>query len=174
MTNLSDSDEYGSVADLYDHVTPYRDRPDVAFFVDAASTAGGPVLELGCGTGRVLIPTARAGIDIVGLDSSPRMLDVCRQRLLDEPEAAQKRVTLVQSEMQQFDLGRSFTLVTIPFRPFQHLLTVEDQLACLASIRRHLVEGGRLIFDVFNPSLDALVKQPLGQETGLAARVHYA
>ena len=160
-------DEYGSVADLYDHVTPYRDRPDVAFFVEAALTAGSPVLELGCGTGRVLIPTARAGIDIVGLDSSPGMLDVCRRQLRDEPETTQKRVTLVQSDMQRFDLGRSFRLVTIPFRPFQHLLTVEDQLACLACIRRHLVDGGRLIFDVFNPSLEALVNQPLGQESGL-------
>jgi SAM-dependent methyltransferase len=160
-------DEYGSVADLYDHVTPYRDRADVAFFVDAALAAGSPVLEIGCGTGRVLIPTARAGIEIVGLDLSPGMLEVCRERLRQEPDAVQQRVTLVHSDMQQFDLGRAFTLATIPFRPFQHLLDVDDQLACLASIRRHLVEGGRLIFDVFNPSLDALVNMPIGQETGM-------
>jgi SAM-dependent methyltransferase len=160
-------DEYGSVADLYDHVTPYRDRADVAFFVDAALAAGSPVLEIGCGTGRVLIPTARAGIEIVGLDLSPGMLEVCRERLRQEPDAVQQRVTLVHSDMQQCDLGRAFTLATIPFRPFQHLLDVDDQLACLASIRRHLVEGGRLIFDVFNPSLDALVNMPIGQETGM-------
>jgi len=160
-------DEYGSVADLYDHVTPYRDRADVAFFVDAASAAGSPVLEIGCGTGRVLIPTARAGIEIVGLDLSPGMLEVCRQRLRQEPDAVQQRVTLVHSDMRQFDLGGAFTLATIPFRPFQHLLGVDDQLACLASIRRHLAAGGRLIFDVFNPSLDALVNMPIGQEAGM-------
>jgi len=160
------SDEYGPVADLYDHVIPYRNRPDVGFFVDAASQAGSPVLEVGCGTGRVLIPTARAGLDIVGLDLSSQMLDVCRGRLREEPAAVQQRVTLVRADMRQFDLGRSFTLATIPFRPFQHLLTMEDQLACLACIRRHLVDGGWLIFDLFNPSLDALVKLPLGEETG--------
>jgi len=160
-------DEYGSVADLYDHVTPYRDRADVAFFVDAASAAGSPVLEIGCGTGRVLIPTARAGIEIVGLDLSPGMLEVCRERLRQEPDAVQQRVTLVHSDMRQFDLGGAFTLATIPFRPFQHLLGVDDQLACLASIRRHLAAGGRLIFDVFNPSLDALVNMPIGQEAGM-------
>jgi SAM-dependent methyltransferase len=125
------------------------------------------VLEIGCGTGRVLIPTARAGIEIVGLDLSPGMLEVCRERLRHEPDAVQQRVTLVHSDMRQFDLGCAFTLATIPFRPFQHLLDVDDQLACLASIRRHLAAGGRLIFDVFNPSLDALVNMPIGQETGM-------
>jgi SAM-dependent methyltransferase len=157
-------DEYASIADLYDHVTLYRDRPDIAFFVDAAVRAGGPVLEVGCGSGRVLIPTARAGIEIVGLDLSPQMLGVCRERVLREPPAVQENVTLVHADMRRFDLGRTFTLATIPFRPFQHLLNMDDQLACLSCIRRHLIEGGRLIFDVFNPSLDALVNQPIGQE----------
>ena len=160
------SDDYAFIADLYDHVTPYRDRPDIAFFVDAAEKAGSPILEVGCGTGRVLIPTARAGVEIVGLDLSSHMLEVCRGRLRDEPAAVREHVTLVQADMRRFDLGRTFTLATIPFRPFQHLLDVEDQLECLGSIRRHLVDGGRLIFDVFNPSLDALVNLPIGEETG--------
>ena len=66
--------------------------------------------------------------------------------------------------MRGFELGRTFALATIPFRPFQHLLTPEDQLSCLASIRRHLVTGGTLILDLFNPSLDALANQPIGEE----------
>jgi len=159
-------DEYGPVADLYDHVIPYRNRADVAFFVDAAEKAGSPVLEVGCGTGRVLIPTARAGIEIVGLDLSSRMLDVCRERLRAEPAAVQQKVALVQGDMRHFDLVRRFALATIPFRPFQHLLTIDDQLACLATIRRHLADDGRLIFDLFNPSLDALANMRLGEETG--------
>jgi SAM-dependent methyltransferase len=157
-------DEYAMVADLYDHVGVYRERPDVAFFVEAAREAGSPVLELGCGTGRVLIPTARAGIDIIGLDMSPSMLGECRRRLLDEPAATQARVQLVQGDMRQFDLERKFTLVTLPFRPFQHLVTVEEQLSCLAGISRHLAPGGTLILDLFNPSLDALANRPVGQE----------
>jgi SAM-dependent methyltransferase len=159
-------DEYAFIADLYDHVALYRDRTDIGFLVEAAKQAGGPVLELGCGTGRILIPTARAGIDIVGLDLSPHMLSVCRQRLRDESEAVQKRVRLLQADMRSFDLAERFALVTIPFRPFQHLLTVEDQLACLANIRRHLIDGGGLILDMFNPSLDALVNTPIGIESG--------
>jgi len=159
-------DKLDPIRDLYDYVVPYRSRPDVAFFVDAARDAGSPVLEVGCGTGRVLIRTARAGIEIVGLDASAAMLAVCRERLHDEPEAVQTRVQLVQADMRAFDLRRRFTLVTIPFRPFQHLITVEDQLSCLESIRGHLVDGGTLILDLFNPSLDALVDQPIGDEFG--------
>jgi len=166
MNTTGEHDAYGLVADLYDWVVPYRARPDVAFFVEAAKDAGPPVLEIGCGTGRILIPSARAGIDIVGLDSSPQMLGVCRERLRQEDAAVQSRVELVQADMCTFDLGRRFTLATLPFRPFQHLIAVEDQLACLMSIRRHLVEGGHVILDLFNPSLDALTSRQEGQEVG--------
>ena len=162
MSNVYE--EYAFVADLYDHVGLYRDRPDVRFYVEAATAAGSPVLEVGCGTGRVLIPTARAGVDIVGLDLSPHMLAICRQRLQEEPETVRGRVRLVEADMRHFDLGSRFTLATIPFRPFQHLITVEDQLSCLASIRRHLVDDGVLILDLFNPSLDFLVNRPVGEE----------
>jgi SAM-dependent methyltransferase len=164
MTLSNVYEEYAFIADLYDHITLYRDRPDVAFFVEAATTAGSPVLEVGCGTGRVLIPTARAGVDIVGLDLSTHMLEVCRQRLSEESDAVRRRVQLVEADMRDFDLGSRFTLATIPFRPFQHLITVEDQLSCLASIRRHLVDDGVLILDLFNPSLDFLVTRPVGEE----------
>ena len=159
-------DSYAFVADLYDHVVPYRERPDIAFFVEAATEAGSPVLEVGCGTGRVLIPSAQAGIDVVGLDASPQMLAVCRQRLERETVAVQSRVELVQADMRHFDLGRQFTLATLPFRPFQHLLTVDEQLSCLTAIRTHLVEGGRLVLDLFNPSLDALGRPADGEEVG--------
>ena len=157
-------DDYASIAELYDHVTIYRDRPDVDFFIAAARESQGPVLELGCGSGRVLIPTARAGIEIAGLDASPSMLGICRRLLEAEPAEVRARVALTEGDMRSFDLGRTFGLVTLPFRPFQHLVTVEEQLACLASIRRHLSPGGRLILDLFNPSLEALV-QPVGVES---------
>jgi SAM-dependent methyltransferase len=157
-------DEYSAIADLYDHVTPYRDRGDADFFVAAATESGTPVLELGSGTGRVLIPTARAGVGIVGLDASPGMLAVCRARLRAEPSDVQSRVELVQADMRAFDLARTFRLVTIPFRPFQHLLTVEDQLSCLRCIHRHLASGGRLILDVFNPSIEGLARHPTEEE----------
>jgi 2-polyprenyl-3-methyl-5-hydroxy-6-metoxy-1,4-benzoquinol methylase len=68
MDQTSGYEDYKFVADLYDFVVPYQNRPDVAFFVEAAEESGGPVLEVGCGTGRILVPTAQAGIGIVGLD----------------------------------------------------------------------------------------------------------
>jgi SAM-dependent methyltransferase len=161
---MSDHEEYAVTAELYDYIVPYRERADVAFFVEAAKESGGPVLELGCGTGRVLIPTAREGIEITGLDLSPHMLKVCRERLKAEPREVRARVRLVEADMRAFDLGRTFRLVTLPFRPFQHLLTVDDQLACLDGIRRALEPGGRLILDVFNPSLEGLTRRNLGEE----------
>jgi SAM-dependent methyltransferase len=159
-------EQYAFVADLYDWVVPYRERPDISFFVEAARDAGSPVVEIGCGTGRVIIPSARAGIDVVGLDASPQMLDVCRERLRQEHVAVQSRVELVQADMRAFELGRQFTLATLPFRPFQHLITVKEQLECLMCIRRHLIEGGRLVLDLFNPSLEALANRQEGQEVG--------
>src|SRR5690242_8684866 len=112
------NDEYSVIADLYDYVVPYRARQDVHFFVEAARKSGGPVLEVASGTGRILIPTARAGIDIVGLDMSSGMLEICRKRLVEESDALRSRVRLLQSDMRNFDAGQKFKLATIPFRPF--------------------------------------------------------
>ncbi len=164
--NTSGYQDSPLVARLYDQVIPYRDRPDVNFFVRAALKTGGPVLELGCGTGRVLIPTARAGLKITGLDLSEFMLEACREKLTREPRQVQDLVTLVQGDMRDFSLDPSFSLVTTPFRPFQHLLTVQDQLSCLDCIRRHLVPGGILILDIFNPSLQGITADNLGEEVG--------
>jgi len=144
------------IAQTYDYVVPYRNRQDVGFFVETARAAGSPVLELACGTGRVLLPIARAGIRITGLDLSPSMLAVCRGRLELEPPEIQAGVHLAEGDMRNFDFSRRFTLILIPFRSFQHLLTVEEQLACLRCCHRHLVERGRLTLDLFNPCLPYL------------------
>ena len=157
-------DFYVDIADLYDFVVDYQTRPDVTFFVEMAKSAGRPVLELGCGTGRVLIPTARSGVDIVGLDLSPQMLTVCKRKLADESSDVQSRVRLVEADFRQFELSQKFALITIPFRPFQHLLEVDDQLACLERIHRHLDDDGKLVVDVFNPSLPGLTRDNLGIE----------
>jgi SAM-dependent methyltransferase len=156
MASTEPYEDFPFVAEFYDYVVPYRERQDVNFFVELAQQAGSPVLEIGCGTGRILIPTARAGLRIVGLDSSASMLAMCREKLAREPQDVQARVELIEGDMRRFDLGREFRLATIPFRPFQRLIAVADQLACLACIHRHLVAGGRLVLDLFNPSLPYL------------------
>ena len=124
---------------------------DVEFFVRLAMeahAAGLPVLELACGTGRVAIPIAREGAAIVGLDASPAMLGRAREKA-----AGLANARWVDGDMRDFDLPERFGLVAIPFRSFQHLLTIEDQMACLACIRRHLVPDGRLAINVFNPDI---------------------
>jgi SAM-dependent methyltransferase len=157
---------YPWAAELYDHVVPYRERPDVAFYASLAKEAGGDVLELGCGTGRVLVSCARAGARVTGLDLAPEMLAICRRAIESEPQEVRDRCTVVAGDMAAFDLGRTFHLVTIPFRAFQHLMTVPEQLSCLAAARRHLVAGGRLALDLFNPSLHRLVEERYFLEHG--------
>lgn len=129
---------------------------DVAFYRQLASEAGGPVLELGCGTGRALLEVVQAGQSVTGLDSSPAMLEVARG-------SVPPSVRLVRADMRDFDLDDTrFALIFSAFRAFQHLETVEDQLRCLACARRHLAPGGMLAFDVFHPSLErmALDEEP--------------
>lgn len=152
------------VAEYYDAVPPYATRRDVPFYVECARSAPGTVLELGCGTGRVLIPTARAGCQIVGLDLSPFMLATCGEKLAREPKDVRERVRLVQGDMTDFELGETFGLVTTPFRPFQHLVTVEEQLACLRCVSRHLAPTGRLILEMFHVSPKRIAGTPSTDE----------
>jgi SAM-dependent methyltransferase len=137
-------------AELYDHTPIYTGRADVAFYVECATQAQGKTLELGCGSGRILIPTAAAGCEVVGLDASMNMLGRCRMKLERQPPAVQKRARLVQASMTDFNLGEQFALITAPFRSFQHLLRAEEQLLCLRTVHRHLAPSGRFVFDVFH------------------------
>ena len=151
-----ESGEYaGDRALFYDHVATGVDG-DVHFYVEEAVAAGSPVLELGCGTGRILIPVAAAGVDIVGLDASSDMLAIAAGKLAAAPPDVRRRATLVPGDMRDFDLARRFALVTIPFRAFLHNLSIEDQLATLARVRQHLADGGRLICNMFDPKLSLL------------------
>ncbi len=92
------------------------------------------------------------------------MLGLCRLKLASEPEEVRRRADVRRADMRDFDLGREFSLVTLPFRSFQHLLTVADQLACLSRVREHLAPRGRLVLDVFNPSIAFLAREPSGDE----------
>lgn len=166
MDDCGGYQDYPFVAATYDYVLPYQHRPDVAFYVDMAKESGGPVLELGCGTGRVLIPTAETGLEITGFDYSENMLAQCRRRLETQSREVQERVNLVQGDMRSFDLKRRFALITIPFRPFQHIIDTEDQIRCLESVHRHLEPGGRLVMDLFCPSIPFLADENALNEAG--------
>jgi SAM-dependent methyltransferase len=158
--------DFPFVAEFYDHYPLYRDRGDTDFYKWAADKYGSPVLELGCGTGRVMLPVARAGHEIVGLDMSENMLDICAEKLNNEPHEVQSKIELKRGDMRAFDLGREFPLITTPFRCFQHLMTVEDQISCLKCVQHHLKQDGHLILELFNPSMKYLVDDQRMEEMG--------
>jgi len=136
------------LAEVYDAI--YRDRADAGFWLTVAADARGPLLELGCGTGRVLLPLARAGYEVTGLDLSAGMLERCRARLAEETAEVRERVHLVRADMTSFELGTRFAAITVPFGGFQQLRSVDEQLACLGRCRDHLLPGGRLVLDLQN------------------------
>ncbi len=154
------------VAEFYDAVPPYENRKDIGFWTDACKESGGPVLELGCGTGRVLIPIAKTGTMVTGLDLSRPMLDVCRKKLTDLEVDLRERIELVHGDIREFSLHQKYNLIILPFRVFQHLLNVRDQLSCLNCIYKHLNPGGILILDLFNPSLPMLAEDKYLNEFG--------
>ena len=160
------ADKYGGyehqqfTAEFYDSAYDHLRTKDIAFFVDYSLKSGGRTLELGCGTGRVLIPTAAAGCEITGLDLSNYMLGKCRKKLERQSAEVQERVILIKGNMTGFDTGETYQLIKIPFRAFQHLVSVEEQGGCLGSINKHLAPGGLLIFDVFHPYPPRLVYNP--------------
>lgn len=135
--------------DMYDLVVggiPYG----LEFYKGLACEAGGPVLDVACGTGRILLPCLAAGVDMEGLDLFEPML----QRLRDKAAAQNLSPVLHQADMSDFELPRRFALVMIPFNAIIHNMTQEAQLNCLQTCRRHLLPGGRLVFDTFFPSLE--------------------
>jgi len=152
-------------AEFYDAFYSERLTPDVGFWVEAAMQAGGRTLELASGTGRVLLPIARAGFEITGIDLSPHMMRVCREKLAKEPQDVQRRVRLVQADMTGFGTGEAYALAIIPARSFQILIDPKDQERCLRSIAAHLRPCGMLIIDVFHPYLPRLFDPKYLSET---------
>jgi SAM-dependent methyltransferase len=139
-------DAYGLLGTAYDawcrSVTE-----DISFYVDLALESGGPVLEIGVGSGRIAVPTALAGVPVVGVDRSADMLDLAWARALPHRIPLQ----LVLADMRALpDLG-TFTLVTVPFRALLHLRDNAERLTVLRGARERLAPGGRLAFDVFHP-----------------------
>jgi len=142
---------YDAIALLYD---PWSAGviEDISFYVDEALASGGPVVELGVGTGRIAIPTAAAGVDVIGVDSSAGMLAVCEQRAHEA--GLEARLDLRLGDLRRPPVTERVPLVTCPFRAYLHLSTDAERLAALGAARELLVPGGRLVFDVFAPSQD--------------------
>lgn len=127
---------------------------DVAFFRRLANEVGGPVLEIGCGTGRVSIPLAEDGHEVVGIDRSPAMLRLAEARRAAQPSDVAARLTFVQGDMTTLDLGRRFALIVAPSRVFQFALTSDAQRSALRAMKAHMRPEGRLVVDLFDPAFE--------------------
>jgi SAM-dependent methyltransferase len=161
---MNHADSYDVLARHYD--AAYANEQflaDVPFYVDLAKQVGGPVLEIACGTGRVLLNIAREGIQIDGVDNSAAMLGVLESRLQREPPRVRDKVALHENDMRRFRLHQRYRLAIIPFRPMQHMYTLQDQADALTTAAAHLQDDGKLAFDVFYPDFEK-IPSGIGQE----------
>jgi SAM-dependent methyltransferase len=138
---------YDPIALLYD---PWSASvvEDVEFYVEEAVASGGPVVELACGTGRIAVPVAKAGVRVIGVDGSEGMLDVARAYAAAEGV----ELDLRHGDMRVPPVPERVPLVVIPFRSLLHMTTEDDRLRALRAAHDLLLPGGRLVFDVFAPS----------------------
>lgn len=147
---------------VFDRFAPYYDADyrhytdDLAAIADLAAEEGDPILELGCGTGRALIPLAVAGHMVTGVDISPALLGVARGKFQGASYAA--RITLCEADLRTFDLPtKQFAFAFCTSNTLMHLTTQADQLAVLRNAYRHLRDGALLLIDLFNPDLPRLL-----------------
>jgi SAM-dependent methyltransferase len=162
---------YDAIASLYD---PWSRSvvEDVDFYVEEAQRAGGPVVELGVGTGRIAVPTALAGIEVIGVDSSPGMLEVARA----SAELAGVTLDLRLGDFRDPPVSELVELVSIPFRSLLHMETDADRRATLRAVRRLLAPGGHFVFDVFCPTAEDISETQarwLEREPGIFERADW-
>jgi SAM-dependent methyltransferase len=140
---------YDSIARVYDPWSASVTE-DVEFYVDVARASGGPVVELACGTGRISVPIAKAGISVIGVDASAGMLEVAREYAATEGVVLDLRL----GDLREPPVPERVPLVLIPFRSLLHMTTEHERLRALRAARELLLPGGRLVFDVFAPSAE--------------------
>ena len=148
--------DYDNFARFYD--LEYRNvKDDLEFYRQFAMRSESPILELGCGTGRVLTHLARSGFRVTGIDLSHPMLDIARQRIAGDTRL-ERHIHIEEADMRSFTLRTRFRMAFCAINSFMHLLTTEDQVACLSAVHHHLVPGGLLIVDLFNPDLALMLE----------------
>jgi SAM-dependent methyltransferase len=164
---------YDSIADLYD-AWSRSVIEDVPFYVAEARRSGGPVVELGVGTGRIAVPVAAEGIQVIGVDSSAGMLAACRERA--ELAGVSELIDLRLGDLRGPPVTERVPLVICPFRSFLHLADDAERLEALEAARDLLVPGGRFVFDVFRPGDDDIAETHgrwLEREPGIFERADW-
>lgn len=143
---------YIKAAKYYDYDNRDNLTDDIPFYLEYAEKVGGNVLELGCGTGRVAIPLAAEGYNVMGLDLSDSMLEVFKQKLERTLESVKDRIKYVNGNMSSFSFDEKYKLIIAPFRAFQALTDERDINNCLKCVREHLSDAGIFIVNVFRPN----------------------
>jgi SAM-dependent methyltransferase len=149
VSEHADLSPYDPIAYLYDRWSTSVVE-DIGFYVDEAVLSGGPVLELGVGTGRIALPIARTGVRVVGVDSSSLMLEHCRMQAASS--GLGELLELRLGDLRDPPVNEKFPLVISPFRTFLHLHSDEERLSTFTRIRALLRPDGRFVFDVFAPT----------------------
>ncbi|MFC1742672.1 methyltransferase domain-containing protein [Candidatus Riflebacteria bacterium] len=153
-------EKYVEYPEYYDFDSEFKD--DIPFYLKHAGLSGGAVLELACGTGRILIPMAIAGLKIYGIDISDGMLNICRQKIKESKTPLNAHIQ--KMDMADFNLAeKDFSFIFIAFRSFMHLFSQEAQLSCLRNVYRHLRPGGKFIVDLYAPVLRLLTHERDGE-----------
>jgi SAM-dependent methyltransferase len=172
-------DQEGEVT-LYDRIARIYDpwsrsvTEDVGFYVDQALASGGPVVELAVGTGRIAIPIASAGLDVIGVDTSPGMIAVARAAA--EEAGVADRVDLRLGDLREPPVVERVPLVICPFRSLLHMETEDEKLRALTAARNLLADEGRFVFDVFAPSREDIEETDgrwLEREPGIFERADW-
>jgi SAM-dependent methyltransferase len=165
---------YDAIARLYDPWS-VSVTEDVPFYVaEARRVSPGPVVELGIGTGRIAVPIAAEAIRVIGVDSSPGMLEVGRERA--EAAGVADLIELRLGDLQAPPVSERVELVICPFRSYLHLRTDEERFDALRAAHELLVAGGRLVFDVFAPGADDIAETDgrwLEREPGIFERADW-
>lgn len=133
---------------------------DAAYYARISAASGGPVLELGCGNGRITLPIARTGTEVDGVDLAQNMLDDLESKLAGEPMAVRSGVRAYQGDFRYFEPPRTYPLVLLPFNALHHCDSHQDVLAMLAVARRALRPGGRFVFDCYLPDPSLYARDP--------------
>ena len=176
--------DYESWAEWYDIFYSTADNADIEFYHGICNASGGPILEIGVGTGRVAIPLARQGMEVVGVDLNEPMLKIAQQNALTVAPL-QGSLKLIQADMRNFDLQRRFPVVTLPARTLLLATSEEDQLHTLCCASKHLEQAGTMAFNVFFPDpqmleddpdeefLFGVIDRPAGGRYVLTAKNHF-
>ncbi len=153
---MTDSEYSGFFAEFYDIL--HSNLNDVKFYKQLAKQYGPQVLEIGSGTGRILLPLAREGYEVTGLESNEDMLKICQKKMEEESEEAVKNIDLIKGDMRNFVLDKKFDLIIAPCNVTCHLIERSDLKKALSCFRNHLKEDGILVIDNSLPDIESMVE----------------